>query len=32
MNKEEKIKILIDWIKNLDDEALDALIEEFITE
>ena len=30
MTKEEKTEILLDWIKNLDEEALDSLIEEYL--
>lgn len=32
MTKEEKRKILISWINDLDEEALDSLIEEYIAD
>jgi len=32
VNKDAKIEILFDWIRNLDEEALDSLIEEYIEE
>ncbi len=30
MTKEEKIQLLISWIKNLDEESMDDLIAEFV--
>jgi len=30
MSKEEKVKLLQSWIRDLDEDALDSLIEEYI--
>lgn len=32
MTQEEKRKLLIDWIKNIDEYALDDLIKEYLGE
>jgi len=32
MTQEEKRKLLIDWIKNIDEQALDDLIKEYLDE
>jgi hypothetical protein len=31
MDKYEKIQILISWIKEIDEDALDSLLQEYIT-